>query len=115
LIKYNISEQQRVHVILSAAHENGQIPPGANFPNDLGSFSFIIFHVPWKMVKRDVAKEVVRDALLLGRGDFIGNDGEAMVQLHGIRVYNLSFEAGCELHGQLTSHVRRVLTVSRCI
>lgn len=54
------------------------------------------------VVRVQEAEQVVGHALALVVRDLVGDDGQAAVQLHGIRIDNFAVEGKRQFHGELS-------------
>ncbi|KAG7134354.1 hypothetical protein HYQ45_007672 [Verticillium longisporum] len=97
----NVLEQQRVGVVVRAADDDGEVAPAAYLAYDFVGLALEVADDPGRLVEGDVVEEVVGDAAALDSRHLVGDDGEALVQLHGVGVDDLAAEARREFDGEV--------------
>ena len=100
-------KEQSVEIVGCPAYDDWKLPASANFGNYPGRLALELGHDPRVLVELDAAEEMVRNAPLLLGGQLVRDDGQALVHLHRIGIYDLAVESGRQLDGKLHANGRQ--------
>lgn len=99
VVEDDVSKEEGLEVVMCATDKDRQISPTPDILYDLGRTALEGIDSPWLLGHRDVTKKVMRDATLLSGSDLVGENGQAIVQLHGIGIDNLAPKPSRQLNG----------------